>query len=441
MTERLALVHVADMHLDGRRRHGTKGILKRNGRVGVGAGVEYNAVEVEAYLMDFVDELPLYVALVIFQLHIGEVATQIRQESLKRNSAVYARFAAPQQINIGTVYDLYPHLFVYLCSCECGTKVGKRMQRSEENVQKCRAIDKSLLRQYNQYLRLERSFSDSTVEAYLADLQKWSDFLENEGLHFRTVKLENFYRFSAVLMDLGIQARSLSRIISGIRSFYRFLRLEREIDTDPTELLESPRIGRQLPDVLTVDEIDHLLATIDQEKAEGRRDRALIETLYSCGLRVSELCHLHLSDLYLREGFIRVLGKGKKERLVPISQTAIRELEAWFEDRNLLDIKPGHEDFVFLSIRRRTKLSRITVFHLIKVLAEEAGITKVISPHTFRHSFATHLLEGGANLRAIQEMLGHESIATTEVYMHMDSTRLREELLLHHPFYNREMLK
>ncbi len=312
------------------------------------------------------------------------------------------------------------------------------MQRSEENEQKCGPVSKTLLRRYHQYLRLERSYSGSTLEAYEADLQKWLNFVENEELDYRTVRLENFYRFSALLMDLGIQARSLARILSGVRSFYRFLRLEREIDTDPTALLESPRIGRRLPDVLTVEEIDRLIATIDLEKVEGQRDRAILETLYSCGLRVSELCNLHLSDLYLKEGFIRVLGKGNKERLVPISQTAIHELEAWFEERDRLDIKPGHEDFVFLSIRRCTKLSRITIFHIIKVLAEEAGIAKNIGPHTFRHSFATHLLEGGANLRAIQEMLGHESIATTEVYMHMDSKRLRDELLLHHPFYLRE---
>ena len=290
-----------------------------------------------------------------------------------------------------------------------------------------------LLRRYNQYLRLERAFSDNTLEAYLKDLEKLFNYYEAEGIDFRAVTTEQLQHFSASLMDVGITPRSISRILSGVRSFYKFLCLEREIENDPCELLESPARGEHLPDVLSVEEIDRLIATIDMSKDEGQRDRAILETLYSCGLRVSELCGLQISDLYLDEGFIRVHGKGKKERLVPISPRAVQELELWFVDRERINVKAGHEDAVFVSFRRGTSLSRITVFHIIKVLCEQAGIRTTVSPHTFRHSFATHLLEGGANLRAIQEMLGHEDIGTTEIYMHIDRHHLREQILLHHP--------
>lgn len=291
----------------------------------------------------------------------------------------------------------------------------------------------ALFRRYNQYLRLERGFSDNTLDAYLKDLQKLLDYYETEGIDFRRVTLEQLQTFVATLMDVGISPRSVARILSGVHAFYRFLVLEKELQVDPTELLDSPSRGHHLPDVLSVQEIDLLISSIDMTKAEGQRDRAILETLYSCGLRVSELCHLKMSDLFLPEGFIRVHGKGKKERLVPISPRAVQELELWFVDRQQISIKPGHEDAVFISFRRGTSLSRITVFHIIKVLCEQAGIRSTVSPHTFRHSFATHLLEGGANLRAIQEMLGHEEIGTTEIYMHIDRHHLREQILLHHP--------
>ena len=296
----------------------------------------------------------------------------------------------------------------------------------------------ALFRRYVQYLRLERSFSDNTLDAYLKDLDKLMRFYEAEGISFRSVTLDQLQTFVATLMDVGITPRSISRILSGVRSFYKFLELEREVETDPTELLESPQRGHHLPDVLTLEEIDLLKATIDMSKAEGQRDRAILETLYSCGLRVSELCKLHISDLYLDEGFIRVHGKGKKERLVPISPIAVSELQEWFKNRDEITIKPGHEDYVFLSLRRGTALSRITVFHIVKMLCLKAGIRATVSPHTFRHSFATHLLEGGANLRAIQEMLGHEDIGTTEIYMHIDRSRLRDEILQHHPRNNKQ---
>ena len=290
-----------------------------------------------------------------------------------------------------------------------------------------------ILRRYQQYLRLERGFSDNTLAAYQKDLDKLLTFLDAEGIDYRQVTTDQLQTFVASLMDIGITTRSIARILAGVRSFYKFLYLEREIETDPCELLESPARGGKLPDVLTIEEIDSIIAAIDMSKAEGQRDRAIIETLYSCGLRVSELCNLRLSDLFLDEGFIRVHGKGKKERLVPISQSAIDELRLWFASRDGIAIRPGHEDMVFVSFRRGTALSRITIFHIVKTLCEAAGIRSTVSPHTFRHSFATHLLEGGANLRVIQEMLGHEEIGTTEIYMHVNRQHLRQEILLHHP--------
>ena len=290
-----------------------------------------------------------------------------------------------------------------------------------------------VLRRYYQYLRLERNFSENTLDAYTKDLDKLLRFLDDEGVGYREAKLEHLQTFSATLMDVGIANRSIARILAGVRSFYHFLIAEREIVDDPTELLESPARGERLPDVLSIEEIDALIAAVDLSKDEGQRNRAIIETLYSCGLRVSELCQLKISDLFLDEGFIRVHGKGKKERLVPISQRAIDELDRWFVDRDGVNIRPGNEDFVFLSFRRGSPLSRISVFHIVKMLCLKVGIRSTVSPHTFRHSFATHLLEGGANLRAIQEMLGHEDIGTTEIYMHVDRSHLRQEILNHHP--------
>ena len=291
---------------------------------------------------------------------------------------------------------------------------------------------KNIIIKYKQYLKLEKSLSRNTVEAYLTDLDKLFAYLELEEIDLTDVTLENLETFSAGLHDIGIHSRSQARILSGIRSFFRFLVLEGYLAQDPSELLESPQIGRHLPDVLSVEEIDSLIGAIDRTSREGQRNRAILETLYSCGLRVSELCNLRLSDLYLKEKFIRVEGKGSKQRLVPISSRAIHELQLYFADRSQGLIKPGYEDFVFIS-RFGKNISRIMVFHIIKELAEQIGLKKSISPHTFRHSFATHLLEGGANLRAIQCMLGHESIGTTEIYTHLDRSRLRQEILEHHP--------
>ena len=287
--------------------------------------------------------------------------------------------------------------------------------------------DKILVK-YKQYLKLEKSLSDNTVDAYLTDLDKLLAYLTLENINILDITLENLEEFSAGLHDIGIHPR----ILSGIRSFYRFLIMEDYLEADPTELLESPQIGFKLPEVMTVEEIDRLIGSIDRGTKEGQRNRAILETLYSCGLRVSELCNLKLSELYFDEGFIKVEGKGNKQRLVPISPRAIKEINLYFTDRNQMKIKPDFEDFVFISNFGKN-ISRIMVFHIIKELAERIGLKKKISPHTFRHSFATHLLEGGANLRAIQCMLGHESIGTTEIYTHIDRSMLRSEIIEHHP--------
>ena len=290
-----------------------------------------------------------------------------------------------------------------------------------------------MISKYKAWLLLEKGLSPNTREAYEHDVAKLLDFLADEQLEVTDVKLEDLHRFAASLYDLGISATSIMRILSGTRSFFHFLLVDGYIQNDPTELLESPKRPEHLPEVLSVNEVDRLEAAIDLSAAEGQRDKTIIEMLYSCGLRVTELCTLKLSDLFLEEGFIRVLGKGSKQRLVPISSRAVHELELWFADRCHIEVKPGEEDYVFVSHRRGKHLSRITVFHNLQVYAERAGITKNISPHTLRHTFATHLLEGGANLRAIQAMLGHEQIGTTEIYTHIDRSFLRQQVLEHLP--------
>ena len=291
---------------------------------------------------------------------------------------------------------------------------------------------KSPITRYRMYLKLEKALQPNSVNAYISDISKFATFIGDEKeLPYAT--LEQMRDFLASLTDIGINARSQARLLSAIRSFYQFMKLDGYIEHDHTELLESPKLAMHLPDVLTLHEIDDIIDSIDMSKNEGQRNRAIIEVLYSCGLRVSELCSLKLSDLYIKEQFIRVTGKGDKQRLVPISSRAIDELEAYFLDRNRISIKPGYEDYIFISERLKKPLSRIMVFRMIKDAVKMAGVNKTVSPHTFRHSFATHLLEGGANLRVIQAMLGHESIATTEIYTHIDSTRLREEIIMHHP--------
>ena len=289
-----------------------------------------------------------------------------------------------------------------------------------------------IVRRYVRYLKLERGLSANTLEAYQRDLENLLAFLKRENKHVADAQLEDLQTFAAGLHDIGVGPRSQCRILSGVRSFYHYLMVDGYRDDDPTELLESPTLGEHLPEVLTTEEVDRLEASIDLSKWEGHRNRAIIEVLFSCGLRVSELVTLRLSNLFLDDGFLRVNGKGSKERLVPISPRAVKELDFWFQDRRLMAVKPGEEDYVFLN-RRGAHLTRTMILIMIKQQAVAAGIQKTISPHTLRHSFATALLEGGADLRAIQAMLGHESIGTTEIYTHIDTTTLRQEILEHHP--------
>lgn len=292
--------------------------------------------------------------------------------------------------------------------------------------------DVNMVKSYVRYLKLQRNFSPNTLEAYQRDLEKLLVFLGREGKDVRDVQLEDLQTFAAGLHDIGIGPRSQCRILSGVRSFFRFLQTDGYRDDDPTELLESPQIGDHLPEVLSTAEVDRLEDSIDLSKWEGHRNRAIIEVLFSCGLRVSELVNLRLTDLYVDEQYVRIMGKGSKERLVPISGKALRKLDNWFVVRREMKIKPGEEDYVFLN-RRGAHLTRTMILIMIKQQAAEAGIRKTISPHTLRHSFATALLEGGADLRVIQALLGHESIGTTEIYTHIDTTTLRREVLEHHP--------
>src|SRR5690554_5307214 len=285
---------------------------------------------------------------------------------------------------------------------------------------------------YKRYLLLEKGLSSNTIDAYMADLQKLLDFAESRNLSLSEISFQHLEEFLAGLYDTGIKARSVARILSGVKSFFQFLMLDGYIEEDPSQLLESPKVGLKLPVVLSVEEIDAILSQIDLSTAEGTRNYAIIETLYSCGLRVSELTNLRFSDLFFDEGFIRVQGKGSKQRLVPISETAILKINNYLLHRSRQTVKRGYEDVLFLS-SRGSAISRVTVFYYIRQYAEAAGIKKEISPHVFRHSFATHLLERGANIRVIQEMLGHEKITTTEIYTHIDRHFLRQEIIEHHP--------
>ena len=292
-------------------------------------------------------------------------------------------------------------------------------------------IDK-ILDNFAAYLQLERGMANNTVIGYRFDVEKFIAYLAEANCTLRSVKLPDLQRFIADMHDIGIAPRSQARIISGLKSFFRFLLLAGYIDENPTLLLEMPNFGLHLPEVLSIDEIDAIEAEIDTNSLEGIRNYAIIETLYGCGLRVSELVNLEISRIFFADKYLIINGKGSKERLVPMSDTVIDLMKQYLNERTNITIKHGEENIMFLS-RRGTRLSRQMIFILIRRLADAAGIKKTISPHTFRHSFATHLLEGGANLRAIQQMLGHETIATTEIYLHLDSTRLREEILLHHP--------
>ena len=290
-----------------------------------------------------------------------------------------------------------------------------------------------LMRRYMRYLKLERNFSQNTLEAYHHDVELLFLFLKTRQIKAEDAKLEDLEAFASWVMDDGdVGMTSLARILSGVKSLFRFMTLDGIIPADPSELLDSPQRGQHLPEVLSPEEIDLMENSFDMSKPESQRNKAIIETLFSCGLRVSELVNLKWSDIYAEEEFIRVRGKGSKERLVPISRRALEEINKWNLDRNTLKIKPGEQDFVFLN-RRGAHLTRTMILIMIKRAATDAGIKKTVGPHTLRHSFATALLKGGADLRAIQEMLGHESIGTTEIYTHLETSDLRREILEHHP--------
>jgi integrase/recombinase XerD len=288
---------------------------------------------------------------------------------------------------------------------------------------------------FRNYLRVERGLSDNSIHAYVTDLQKLVQFMKSKGgdIGPEKVILAHLKELMEDISKKGISPRTQARVISGIKSFYKYLLIEEKVDRDPTALLEAPRVGRKLPEILTVVEIDSLINAIDIKKSEGQRNKAILETLYSCGLRVSELIDLKISNLFFESGFVKIEGKGNKERLVPISTKAIKEINLYLSEyRRTLKIYPSHEDILFLN-RRGKKLSRVMIFTIIKNLTKKVGLLKNISPHTFRHSFATHLIDGGANLRAVQEMLGHESIITTEIYTHLDKEYLKNTIIQFHP--------
>lgn len=291
---------------------------------------------------------------------------------------------------------------------------------------------KVALTDYKSYLRLERGMADNTVSSYWRDLSKVADYFEEQGLHPLQLKMKDLERCIGAFAEEGISARSQARMISALKGFFKYLVLEEYNDSNPAELLEAPKLGQKLPEYLEEDEVDRIIEQIDLSLPEGHRNLAIIETLYGCGLRVSELVGLRISNLFFKENVIRVQGKGDKERLVPINDLAIKSINFYREQRNHLTAVRGHEDFVFLN-RRGKKLSRAMIFHIIKTLVAKAGIRKKVSPHTFRHSFATHLVRHGADLRAVQEMLGHESITTTEIYTHLNQQQLMDTILKYHP--------
>ena len=425
MTELLALVYIRNMYLDDRTLQRTDAVVERHRGMGISSCIQHNAIIGKAHLLHLVDQFALDIALVVGNLDIGILSLQLRQILFERRRAINTRLTNAKEVQIWTINNLNFHI-----SKKFRTFAATKVRNKMETDKKTEA--NHVVKAYQRYLKLQRGYSANTLDAYLRDLEKLLHYLEQEDKQIPDVQLSDLQHFAASLHDIGIHPRSQCRILSGVRSFFRFLQLDGYRDDDPTELLESPVLGEHLPEVLSPAEIDQLEHSIDLSKWEGHRNRAIIEVLFSCGLRVSELVNLKLSNLFLDEQYIRVFGKGSKERLVPISPKAIGELHLWFMDRNLMNIKAGEEDYVFLN-RRGAHLTRTMILIMIKQQAIEAGITKTISPHTLRHSFATALLEGGADLRAIQAMLGHESIGTTEIYTHIDMSTLRQEILEHHP--------
>lgn len=299
---------------------------------------------------------------------------------------------------------------------------------------------KTYINGFKAFLQLEKGLSKNSVDAYINDVLKLKSYLDDQNLSLSINQITDEHIFGLLkqINDLELSAATQARILSGLKSFFSYLELEEIIDFDPTELIQAPKIGRKLPDVLSKEDVDSLISAIDLSTNEGHRNQAILETLYGCGMRVSELINLQISNTYFNDSFVKVIGKGNKERLIPINDNAIKSIKIYIEHyRNHLNIKKGHEDFVFLN-RRGAQLTRVMIFTIIKRLAVIAQINKNISPHTFRHSFATHLVNAGANLRAVQEMLGHESITTTEIYTHLDREYLRQEIIQHHPRVNKK---
>jgi len=475
----LAGMHIAQVHFHHwQRSYATDGIAQCHRSVGVGTSIKHHTchITLDRCLLEGIDEGTFVVRLESGNLHASsKLLLQSTDDVIERSRAIDGGFSATEKIEVRSVdykyfhtimrfFALIPRTFYLVCA---GTKVHHNgamwrncrifvckitksqvilktraiklliisfMNDSSSELSKPQVADTSaLLEKYRLFLLLEQGLSENTRMAYQRDVERFLEFLAEVNTPVLEVRLPLLHEYTQHLFALGVAARSMARMLSGVRSFYRFLQLDGHLAQDPTELLESPRIPKHLPAVLSLEEVEAILGAIDQSKPEGQRDHALLELLYSCGLRVSEVCTLKLSDLFLDEGFIRVTGKGDKQRIVPISPRAIHELHNWFDARANIAVKPEDEDFVFVSPSRGRHLSRITVFHNIKQYVQAANIDKVVSPHTFRHTFATHLLEGGASLRAIQVMLGHENIGTTEIYTHLDSRFLRQQVLEHFP--------
>jgi len=411
-----------------------------------------------------VDDVAFVVGLEVVDLDIGISLTQCFEEVFESLCAVDAGFAMAQEVEVGAVDDEDVHMVegskglkgsksskglrgTQLCICPFYSLFTPLLLLfyslifvfNQKNAYFCAAnigyffeMDKKQAAKYYSHLKFERNLTDNSVEAYLHDIEKLQKFADNLGKPLEALEQSDIETFLWGLRDVGITPTSQNRILAGIRSYYRFLRLEGELEADPTDCIDSPKLPEHVPTVLTLDEVNRVIAATDPTTCDGQRNRAILETLYSCGLRVSELTELRIGHIYEKEGFIQVFGKGRKERIVPIAESALREIHNYYLFRNELDVKRGFEDYVFLN-RFGRKLSRIMVFNIVKRYCQEANVQKEVSPHTFRHTFATHLLEGGANLRAIQMMLGHEQISTTEIYTKVDRQMLREEILTYHP--------
>lgn len=338
-------------------------------------------------------------------------------------------------------FDFFRFIILSICQiCLNFASPRKRIAAGNYSLTVMQTDFQKLLEAYDAYLLLERGAGENSRDAYGADARRLCAFLKSEAITDPAdVSVDVLQSFMASLVDSGLSPRSMARMVSGIRSFFRFMQLEGRISSNPALLLELPRLGLHLPEVLALEEVDAMISAIDPSAREAVRDRALMETLYGCGLRVSELINLRLDCLFLSDGYLTVTGKGRKQRLVPLGEVTADALTDWLDERAGGKIMSGEENYVFLAPRTGRRITRIRVFNIVRTLASRAGIEREVSPHTLRHSFASHLLEGGANLRAIQEMLGHEDLSTTQVYIHMDRHRLREELLLHHPRAHRQV--